>query len=102
MQIRFGELAQEVALVSGHKERVVLEVLSEYSRAAKAALAENLIVEIIEDVRVQWEDYFDIRNSSPASRLIVNAEHSRPEVRKAIRGAKPDAKRSDQSDGASA
>jgi hypothetical protein len=74
MQVKFGELAQEIAIAHGLDQEAVDLVLDAYSAAVKRALAENLIVEVLREVRLQVEPYFDPRNSKAAKRLAVNDE----------------------------
>lgn len=77
MQIRFGELAQEIAIAHGVDQGTVELVLDAYSAAVKSALAENLIIEVLRDVRLQTEPYFDPRNNKQRRRIAVNDELSR-------------------------
>lgn len=74
MQIKFGELSQEIAIAHGIDEATVELVLDAYSAAVKSALAENMIVETLRDVRLQVEPYFDPRNNRQARRIAVNDE----------------------------
>lgn len=77
MQVRFGELAQEIAIVHGVPQDTVDLVLSAYSAAVRRLLAEDIIVEIAEGLRLQRETYHDNRNSKDAERIVVNPEYSR-------------------------
>lgn len=77
LQVKFGELAQEISIVHGISQDVVELVLNAYSAAVRRLLAEGLIVEIARGVRLEQQDYFDPRNAKPAKRIVVNAEYSR-------------------------
>lgn len=77
MQIKFGELAQDIAIMHGVAQETVSLVLDAYSAAVKRALAEGFIVECVRDVRLQVEDYFDPRNARAAKRIQVNDELNR-------------------------
>jgi hypothetical protein len=77
MQVRFAEVAQEIAIAHRLPEETVLQVLHAYDEACKAALYENIIVEVLRDVRLELQPYFDARNNTHRKRLAVNSERSR-------------------------
>lgn len=77
MQVKFGELTQEISIVHGVEQATVEIVLNAYSAAVRRLVTEGLIVEIARDLRIQQEDYFDPRNNKPAKRITVNAEYDR-------------------------
>lgn len=77
MQVKFGELAQEISIIHGVEQATVELVLNAYSAAVRRLVKEGLIVEIARDLRIQQEDYFDPRNNKAAKRIIVNTEYAR-------------------------
>jgi len=82
MQVKFGELSQEIAIIHGISEATVELILNAYSAAVRRLVTEGLIVEIARDLRIQEEDYFDPRNNKPGKRVVVNHERSRLRRRK--------------------
>lgn len=77
MQVKFLELSQDISITHGIDQAVVDTVLEAYSAAVKRALAEDMIVEALRDVRLQLEEYYDQRNSRKAVRIVVNDELDR-------------------------
>ena len=77
MQIKVSEVSQESAIAHALNQATVELVLEAYSAACKRALSENMIVEVLRDVRLQLEPYFDARNNKSRKRLAVNSERSR-------------------------
>lgn len=75
MTVPFGELIEEIAIVSGHPLELVNEVLEHYSAACARALAEDMIVEVAEGIRLQREEYIDRRVGGRAFRLYVNPDY---------------------------
>jgi len=74
MQVKYSELAQDIAITHGIDQATVSLVLDAYSAAVKRALSEDMIVEVLRDVRLQLADYFDPRNNKKAKRIEVNNE----------------------------
>lgn len=72
MQIKFKEIAQDLAITHGLREETVSTILEAYSASVRRALAEDMIVEVIRGVRLEQEEYFDPRNSRKAIRLRIN------------------------------
>jgi hypothetical protein len=73
MQVRFGELTEEIAIAHGLPLSEVETVLHAYSAAIRRLLAEEFIVEIADGLRVQVETYLDRHNNTVKKRVVVNS-----------------------------
>lgn len=77
MGIKFGEIAQEIAIVHELPQNTVELVLNAYSGAVRRGIKEGMIVEVVRDLRLQEEDVFNAARGIPIKRVVVNDERHR-------------------------
>lgn len=80
-RVPIKEIAQQISITHEIPLDVVTKVLNSYSAYATRMLAEGFLVQVLQDVRLEVQEYLQPRFNRISKRIVVNSERERPKAR---------------------